>query len=80
MVADFDRKRVCSDVFARAMGLGESLAQAPQRDKKTWESKQKVSKTAEMETDSLASEGLTARLLRPRDPGKHRLLHGFQSC
>jgi hypothetical protein len=35
MVADLDRKRDCSDVFARAMESGESLAQAPQRGKKT---------------------------------------------
>ena len=39
-MAALDRKRDCSDVFARAMESGEILAQAPQRGKKTWESEQ----------------------------------------
>jgi hypothetical protein len=36
------RKRDCSDVLARAMESGKSLAQAPQRGKKTWESEQRL--------------------------------------
>jgi hypothetical protein len=40
IVAALDRERDGSDVFARAMECGKSLAQPPQRGKKTWESKQ----------------------------------------
>jgi hypothetical protein len=39
-VGALDRERDCSDVFARAMECGKSLAQPPQRGKKTWESEQ----------------------------------------
>ena len=40
-MAALDRERDGSDVFARAMECGESLAQPPQRGKKTWESEQR---------------------------------------
>ena len=39
-MAALDRERDGSDVFARAMECGKSLAQPPQRGKKTWESEQ----------------------------------------
>ena len=42
IVAALDRDRDCSDAFARAMRCGESLAQPPQRGKKTWESEQEL--------------------------------------
>lgn len=41
------RERDGSDVFARAMECGKSLAQALQRGKKTWESKQEIWKPVE---------------------------------
>jgi len=46
-VAALDRERDCSDGFARAMLCGKSLAQPPQRGKKTWESEQGVWETVE---------------------------------
>ena len=46
-MAALDRERDCSDVFARAIECGESLAQPPQRGKKTWESEQGLRETVE---------------------------------
>ena len=37
-----ERARSCSDVFARAIECGESVARPLQRGKKTWESKQRL--------------------------------------
>lgn len=47
IVAALERERDCSDVFARAIECEESLAQPPQRGKKTWESGQGVWQVAE---------------------------------
>jgi hypothetical protein len=44
IVVALERARDCSEVFARAIQCGESLAQPPQRGKKTWESGQGLSK------------------------------------
>ena len=70
IVAALDRERDCSDAFARAMGCGESLAQPPQRGKKTWESEQGLWKPVEAgQCVSGISKGLVARLIRPRGLG-----------
>jgi hypothetical protein len=47
IVAALGRERDCSDVFARAMECGKSLAQPLQRGKKTWESEQEIWKPVE---------------------------------
>ena len=39
-MAALERERSCSDVFARAIECGESVARPLQRGKKTWENKQ----------------------------------------
>ena len=67
IVAALDRDRDCSDAFARAMGCGESLAQPPQRGKKTWESEQGLWKSVEIgRCVSGTSHELVARLIKLR--------------
>ena len=58
------RERDGSDVFARAMECGKSLAQALQRGKKTWENGRGLWKPVEVgPCVSGMSDGLIARLL-----------------
>ena len=67
IVVALERARDCSEVFARAIQYGESLAQPPQRGKKTWESGQGLSKPVDTGGYvSGMSQGLMARLIRPR--------------
>jgi hypothetical protein len=47
IVVALERARDCSEVFARAIKCRESLAQPPQRGKKTWESGQGLWQIAE---------------------------------
>ena len=70
IVAALDRKRDCSDAFARAIECGKSLAQPLQRGKKTWESEQRLWKPVEIgRCVSGMSHELVARLIRPRGLG-----------
>ena len=46
-MATLERDRSCSDVFARAIECGESVAWPLQRGKKTWENKQGLWRAAE---------------------------------
>jgi hypothetical protein len=67
IVVALERARDCSEVFARAIQCGESLAQPPQRGKKTWESGQGLSKPVNTRGYvSGMSQGLMTRLIRPR--------------
>ena len=67
IVVALERARDCSEVFARAIQCGESLAQPPQRGKKTWESGQGLSKPVDTGGYvSGISQGLMARLIRQR--------------
>jgi hypothetical protein len=67
IVVALERARDCSEVFARAIQCGESLAQPPQRGKKTWESGQGLSKPVDTGGYvSGMSQGLMARLIRQR--------------
>ena len=67
IVVALERARDCSEVFARAIQCGESLAQPPQRGKKTWENGQGLSKPVDTGGYvSGMSQGLMARLIRPR--------------
>ena len=66
MVA-LERARDCSEVFARAIQCGESLAQPPERGKKTWESGQGLSKPIDAGGYVFGlSQGLMARLIKPQ--------------
>jgi hypothetical protein len=67
IVVALERARDCSEVFARAIQCGESLAQPPQRGKKTWESGQGLSKpVAAGGYGSGVLQGLMARLIMQR--------------